>query len=218
MSDPNEQLTAVPDTELLQKIQQFNQPRIVGKLLHDLRNPVHSLRITVELFSRIAKAGAEAGKLLEKAGRYAAPAEGATIALATQVDRISKYLSPPRAPAIETLAIDAWTAEIAALLSESADRIEATIESSLPNDAAALADAPRLSHGVLHWALTRKRTCVVRASIRSDAVRLCIEGAASQRTHGDATSDAEVQRLIERAGGVCELNAGTMTIELRRSS
>lgn len=218
MSDPNDQLTAVPDAALLQRVQQFNQPRIVGKLLHDLRNPMHSLRIAVELFSRIANAGPDAGKLLEKAGRYAGPAQGAGVALAVQVDRIAMYLSPPLAPAIQPLAINAWLAQITALLRESTHGIETVVQSRAPDDLVAFADAPRLSHGVLHWALTRLHTCALHASVQADAVQIRIEGPPSKRALDGAVPDAEVLYLIERAGGVAGLNEGAMTIGLGRCS
>lgn len=215
MSAPNDQLTAAPDTAVLQSVQRFNQPRIIGKLLHDLRNPVHSLRIAVELFGRIARGGADAQKLLEKSERYAVPAEGAAAALATQIDRLSRYLSPPLAPAIAPLALNAWLTEIATLLRESTDTMESSVESHLSDDVGVLADAPRLSHAVLHWALTRPQTCVLHASVEGAAVRLRIHGAPAVAVREGAASDLDLQRLIGHAGGVCDLSESALTIVMK---
>lgn len=216
MSDPNDQLTASPHSALLQSVQQFNQPRIIGKLLHDLRNPVHSVRIAVELFGRVASAGPEGAKLLEKAGRYAAPAESAVAALGAQIDRMALYVGPPVAPAPQPIAIDAWLADIAALLRESTHQVDASVESQLAEDVAAVADVPRLSHGVLHWALTRTRACTLRAAEEGAALRLHVEGAGAADAHEGAATDAQLQRLIEEAGGSCELRGRALEIVLRR--
>lgn len=47
VSSPARALPA--DIMLFKRIQQENQRQILGKLLHDLRNPVHSIRISMEL-------------------------------------------------------------------------------------------------------------------------------------------------------------------------
>ena len=60
-----------PDAAAYRRVQQANQAQIVSKLLHDLRNPVHSLRIAIELFNRLAQPQADAKTLLPRAARYA---------------------------------------------------------------------------------------------------------------------------------------------------
>ena len=75
-ASPSE-VNAPSDHALLQRVQQENQRRILGKLLHDLRNPVHSLRITIELFSRLVRRSGDVDVLTDRAARYVAPAEAA---------------------------------------------------------------------------------------------------------------------------------------------
>lgn len=217
MSAPRDLLTPGSDTALLQLVQQFNQSRIIGKLLHDLRNPLHSLRIAVELFGRIARDGAENPKLLEKAGRYVTPAENAVTALARQVDRTAMFVGAPRAVAIEPLTLAPWLADIATLLRESTLHIDTSIQSNAAEDAAVLADAPRLSHAVVHWALTRLQRCSVRAVVSEDAVQLHIGGDLVPVREG-AVAEAELQRLIEQAGAAAEIRDGTLTIALKRAA
>jgi signal transduction histidine kinase len=181
------------DAAAYSRVQAANQAQIIGKLLHDLRNPLHSLRITVELFSRLASPQADASALLPRAGRYAPGAEAAIEALSRQTERLAVYLQRPRLPALQPMPLNACLHEVAALLRDAAQPHDLEIRSALGDDVSVLADRPRFSHSLLAWMrLGAPRTLT--AAEDQDGVYL---------TAGPASTpqDPDVRALLESAGG-----------------
>jgi hypothetical protein len=180
----------IADAAPYARVQTANQQQIIGKLLHDLRNPVHSLRITVELFNRLAQPQADAAALLPRAARYAPGAQTAIEALSLQTERLAAYLQPPRRPALQPLALNGCFMEIAALLRDAVEPVEIDVRSGLADDVLVLADRPRLGHALLAW-------------MRQSADRTL----AADENEGDvwvaagAPADPDVRSMLEAAGG-----------------
>jgi hypothetical protein len=196
----------VTDAELLRRVQRQNQEQIIGKLLHDLRNPVHSMRVTVELFGRLTQQDADTAALLTRATRYVGPAESAVAALMRHTEQLSTYLNPPASPAVQPIAIDEWLDEIATLLTESTPGVEASVEATLEGVHIA-ADRPRLSHALLRWCLSKADAPVVLSSAQAEPERIQIRAASNQwtRDRGEPPFTlAELERLIDSAGGRLE--------------
>jgi signal transduction histidine kinase len=190
----------IADEAAFRRVQQTNQPQVVAKLLHDLRNPVHSMRITVELFGRIVQSRADASALLSRAARYVAPAEAAISTLSKQTERLAIWLGPPAQPRLQPLEVNDWLAEIAALVRDSSLALDAKVESGLSDQVRLSADRPRLSHAFLNWCLSARTPIVLSAAEEADHIRL---------TAGLATEpDEDVRTLIERSGGQYVRNAG----------
>jgi hypothetical protein len=179
------------DAAAYRRVQQANQAQIVAKLLHDLRNPVHSLRIAIELFNRLAQPEADAKTLLPRAARYAPGAESAIGALAEQTERLAVYLGPPRRPALQPVAVNACLDETAFLLREAVQPLEMEVRSSLSADVAVLADRARLSHALLAWT----RQCSTKTlDVCEDHEGVWIAVGAA------AAPEADVRTLLESAG------------------
>ena len=106
------------------------------------------------IVSRLAQKDADTAALLARAARYVGPAESALAALTRQADRLSTYLGPPRQPAAEPIAVNDWLAEVATLLRESTQEVDAKFESTLGDQVSLAADRPRLSHALLRWCLS----------------------------------------------------------------
>src|SRR5688572_23688999 len=121
-----------PDAAVLGRVQQENQRQIVGKLLHDLRNPVHSIRISMELFGRLARRNGDVDKLMERAGQYIDPAEAAVASLVANSERLARYLASPAPAEIAAVPVDELLTEVTALLKAGKRRMQAT--STLAND------------------------------------------------------------------------------------
>jgi signal transduction histidine kinase len=172
------------------RVQAANQRQIIGKLLHDLRNPVHSLRITVELFNRLAQPQADAAALLPRAARYAPGAQTAIEALAQQTERLGAYLQPPRRPALQPLALNGCLMEIAALLRDAVEPVAIVVRSRLADDVVVLADRPRLGHALLAW---------MRQS--ADRTLAAEENEGGVWLAADPPTDPDVRSLLEAAGG-----------------
>jgi signal transduction histidine kinase len=179
------------DAAAYRRVQQANQAQIVAKLLHDLRNPVHALRIAVELFNRLVQSQADASAMLPRAARYAPGAESAMEALSRQTERLATYLSPPRRPALQPIAVNACLEEIALLSREAAQPLGAEVRSRLSGELAALADRSRLSHGLLAW--TRQNSGGALEAYEDDEGVWIAAGAVAP--------DADVRTLLEAAGG-----------------
>jgi hypothetical protein len=196
---------SAPDAELLGRVQYQNQQQVIGKLLHDLRNPVHSMRITMELFARVVQPGADTTTLLARAARYVAPAEAALASLSRQTERFATYLGPPLPPACQVFHANEWLAEIAVLLRNSKKALDVAVESEVADDVGGLADRPRLSHAFLQWCLTRPEAALVlRARPEPNGVRLSAETSMRCEDGTGSFTDAQLQALIEAAGGTFE--------------
>jgi signal transduction histidine kinase len=175
------------------RVQAANQAQIISKLLHDLRNPVHSLRITVELFNRMAASQADASALLPRAARYAPGAEAAIEALSRHTERLAVYLQRPRQPAFQPLPLNACLHEIATLLREAAQPVDIEVRSSLGEDVSVLVDRPRFSHALLAW-MRLSAGGVLAADDGPGGVSVTAEA-------GSPPADPDVHALMESAGG-----------------
>ncbi len=192
----------IADAALLRRVQQENQEQVIDKLLHDLRNPVHSMRITVELFSRLARE-ADPGALLARAARYVGPAEAGVASLSKQTDRLAIYLSAPAIRASQPIAVNEWLAEIALLLRESTRSLHAEVQSKLDDQERLRADRPRLSHALLGWGLSHAGPPVTLSAEIEEAGRVHLRATYASRDAQAATTftRTELRTLIEGAGG-----------------
>jgi hypothetical protein len=191
------------DADLVRRVQLRNQEDLSSKLLHDLRNPVHSMRITVELFSRVAEAGADSGALLTRAARYVEPAQAALAALIRQTERITLFLAAPREPAMRAVPVGQWLTELVELLQCSAGVLELQVGGSLEKDQALLADHSRLTHAALRWTLDHAAgPTVLRAHLREGLIQIEVTCAPQQAArHPSALQGEALGALIEAAGG-----------------
>jgi signal transduction histidine kinase len=184
----------VADAAAYARVQAANQQQIIGKLLHDLRNPVHSLRIAVELFNRLAQPQADAAALLPRVGRYAPGAQTAIEALSQQTERLGVYLHPPRRPALQLLVVNDCLKEIVTLLRDAAEPVEIDVRSRLADDVGVLADRPRLGHALLAW-MRQSANRTLAANANEDGVWIAAGPGES------APADPDVRALLESAGG-----------------
>jgi hypothetical protein len=197
-------IAKIADAELLHRVLRQNQEQIIGTLLHDLRNPVHSMRITVELLDRLAQKDADTDALLARAARYVGPAESALTALTRQADRLSTYLGPPGPPAAEPIAVNDWLAEVATLLRGSTQEVDAKFESTLGDQVSLTADRPRLSHALLRWCLSNADGPVLLSARETESDRIQILATSKRWTTdhaGPRFTAEELGLLIDRAGG-----------------
>jgi hypothetical protein len=214
-SSAGHDVATIADAELLRRAQRRNQEQIIGKLLHDLRNPVHSMRITLELFSRLTQKGADTAGLLERAARYVGPAESAVAALVRHAERLSTYLNCPLAPALQPIAINDWLAEIAMLLRESRQGVDASVASTLGDEVSLTADRPRLSHALLHWCLSKADGAVVLSARETESNRIQIHATSNRWTtdrFDPPFTAEELEFLIARSGGFRVPEAGDAVV------
>lgn len=236
-SSPETARAAPPDAALLRRVQQQNQRQILGKLLHDLRNPIHCIRITMELFGRLARHRTDQDqgnqdKLLERAAAYIEPAEAALHNLLVTNERLGLYLAGPAAPVMAPLAIPEWLAEISLLLRASTRRLRvelAPIEST--QGWLVQADRARASHALLRYCLSRDSSQVSLAARAdgSDFIHIDVgfgaaEASSAQPGNGEAVDSAEPQLtmeelrvLIENAGGTLAPGA-SVSLRFQRSA
>ena len=212
-----------PDAAVLTRVQQENQRQIVGKLLHDLRNPVHSIRISMELFGRLARRNGDLEKLMARAAVYIDPAEVAIASLVANSERLAKYVVPPGTAEVVTVPVDELLTEITALLKAGKRRMQAT--SALADDPALSlrADRIRVCHVLLHSCFNNPAAAVT-LSVRTSAEGLVVLEVGFQAdTADDAArtnplSAEELQAIVETAGGaVLTANATTLSLEFRRA-
>lgn len=212
-----------PDAAALTRVQQDNQRQIVGKLLHDLRNPVHSIRISMELFGRLARRDGDFDKLMARAGAYIDPAQAAVASLAMNSERLAKYVVGPATPDSSAVLVDEVLTEVAALLKASKRRLQAT--ATLTNDPAFSmhADRIRVCHVLLHSCLSNPASTVA-LSVRAGTEELVVldvafqAGAADDAMRPTPMSAEELQTIVETAGGaVLTASATTLSLEFRRA-
>jgi hypothetical protein len=212
---------APPDAVVLGRVQQENQRQILGKLLHDLRNPVHSIRISMELFGRLARRSGDLDKMMERAAAYIDPAEGALENLLVSSDRLGRYLSAPAAAEIAPLPLSEVLAEISMLARGSKRRLQVTLPESDPM-LKIYADRVRLSHLLLHRCVNNAAANVaISTRVGADNL-LCIDlhpaSAADDGVHSPPLGAAELQSIVETAGGTLagHTEAGALSICFRR--
>lgn len=201
---------------LLLRVQRENQVQIVGKLLHDLRNPVHSVRITIELFGRLARKSGNVDALMDRAARYIGPAESALESLVKNSERVGEYLGAPAAPVLAPLNVQSWLGEIALLLRSSRRELQVTCDAASVEPALHIdADRTRLSHAFLRWALAAESSQVCLAARMESENAVCIElsrdpqqgEARGADPYASPFTAHEFQHLIGNAGGTAALSA-----------
>jgi hypothetical protein len=204
-------------------VQQENQRQIVGKLLHDLRNPVHSIRISMELFGRLARRDGDFDKLMTRAGAYIDPAEAAVASLVANSERLAKYVMGPAAPESSAVLVDELLTEVTALLKASKRRLLST--AALTNDPALSmhADRTRVCHVLLHSCFSNPAPAVA-LSVRAAADGLVVldvafqSGAADEAPRPNPLGVEELQTIVETAGGaVLAASATALSLEFRRA-
>jgi light-regulated signal transduction histidine kinase (bacteriophytochrome) len=207
----------------LSRVQQENQRQLVGKLLHDLRNPVHSIRISMELFGRLARRNGEVDKLMERAAQYIDPAEAAVASLVANSDRLSRYLAAPAAPETQTLPVDELLSEVTALLRASKRRLQVTSTLPEPPAPAVRADRMRLCHVLIHSCLNNGASAVTITVRPANAVvtfDLAFQAdAGEQGVRATPLRTEELQAIVETAGGaVIAASDAALLLEFRRAS
>ena len=204
-------------------MQQENQRQIVGKLLHDLRNPVHSIRISMELFGRLARRNGDFDKLMARAGAYIDPAEAAVASLVANSERLARYLSGPAPGELAAVPVDELLTEVAALLKAGKRRMQASC--TLANDPALSmhADRIRVCHVLLHSCFNNPASAVA-LSVRASGAGLVVldvafqAGATDEAARANPLSAEELEIIVETAGGaVLPANAAALSLEFRRA-
>ena len=194
-------------------MQQENQRQIVGKLLHDLRNPVHSIRISMELFGRLARRTGDVDTLMERAAAYVDPAEAAVKNLVTNCERLARYVVVAAPAELQPFPVEEMVAEVILLLRAARRRLPVTC--TLPGDAAlnVHADRIRVCHVLLHTCLNNPASAVA-MTVRIGTNGLVVldvafqagaadEAAPRERTASRGNSDhrRDCRRLVARRDG-----------------
>jgi len=214
---------SVSPQPLLERVQRELQWELLGKLLHDLRNPIHSIQISMELFGRMARNPTDT-KLCQRAAAYVDPAEAAVTSLRVANARLTRYLSIPGAPKVAPMELDELMSEVALLLRASRRHMQVVYE---PGTSTLIeADATRLAHLLVHHCLGNAASSV-RLSVES---RDC-EGVAINARFGAVPSSppeaqhrlvaltaGELAELVEAAGGrVVRNDEAGFSFEFRRA-
>lgn len=207
----------------MNRVQQENQRQLVGKLLHDLRNPVHSLRISMELFGRLARRTGDFDKLMERAALYIDPAEAAVASLVANSERLARYLAAPAAPETQTLPVGELLAEVTTLLRAAKRRLQVTSPVPDPPTLAIRADRMRLCHVLLHSCLNNPATAVafaVRAANGIVVLDLTFQtGAANEAARASPLRTEDLRLIVETAGGaLVAASDAALSLEFRRAS
>jgi nitrogen-specific signal transduction histidine kinase len=212
-----------PDATALNRVQQDNQRQLVGKLLHDLRNPIHSIRISMELFGRLARRNGDLDKLMERAALYIDPAESAITSLVANSERLSRYLAAAALPETQTLQVDELLSEVVSLLRASKRRLQVTSTLSEPPTPAVRADRMRLCHVLLHSCLNNAASVVtisVRAANGMVTFDLAFQaGAADDAVRATPLSAQELRLIVETGGGaLLAASDAALSMEFRRAN
>lgn len=212
-----------PDAAVLNRVQQENQRQIVGKLLHDVRNPVHSIRISMELFGRLARRTGDVDKLMERAATYVDPAEAAVQNLVTNLERLARYVVVVGAAELQPFPVEEMVAEVILLLRAARRRLQVT--STLPGDAAlnVHADRIRVCHVLLHTCLNSPAGAVA-MTVRSGTNGLVVidvafqAGAGNEPPRATALRAEEIQAIVETAGGaLLAATDAALSMEFKRA-
>lgn len=204
-------------------MQQENQRQIVGKLLHDLRNPVHSIRISMELFGRLARRNGDFDKLMARAGAYIDPAEAAVASLVANSERLARYLVGPAPAEMAAVPVDELLTEVTALLKAGKRRMQATCTLANDADLSMQADRMRVCQVLLHCCFNNPSPAVA-LSVRTSAAGLVVldvafqAGATDDAARANPLSAEELEIVVETAGGaVLTANAAALSLEFRRA-
>jgi hypothetical protein len=184
---------------------------------------VHSIRISMELFGRLARRNGDFDKLMARAAAYIDPAEVAVASLVANSERLAKYVAGPAAAELVPVAVDELLTEVAGLLKAGKRRMQAT--STLTNDPALSlrADRIRVCHVLLHSCFNNP-TPAVALSVRAGTEGLVVldvafqAGAADDAARANPLRAEELQTIVETAGGaVLTANATVLSLEFRRA-
>jgi signal transduction histidine kinase len=213
-----------PDAAVLNRVQQDNQRQIVGKLLHDLRNPVHSVRISMELFGRLARRSGDVDKLMERAALYIEPAEAAVASLVANAERLARYLAPAAAPEMAPIPVDEMLAEVTTLLRAAKRRLQVTCTLPAEPVPRIRADRIRICHVLLHSCLNHAAAAVAitvwPGPEESVAIDLAFQADAAADVARLAPLPAEELRtIVETAGGtLAAATDAALSMTFRRAS
>jgi signal transduction histidine kinase len=188
------------------RVQQENQRQIVGKLLHDLRNPVHSVRISMELFGRLARRSGDVDKLMERAAVYIEPAEAAIASLVSNAERIARYVTVPGAAEMSAVPVEEVVSEVATLLRAARRRLQVTCSQLDDPGLRVRADRVRICHVLLHTCLNNLASAVTITARTGTNGRVLLEATFAGEPRQDAArsdplSAEEVRTIVETAGG-----------------
>jgi len=184
---------------------------------------VHSIRISMELFGRVARRNGDFDKLMARAAAYIDPAEAAVASLVANSERLAKYVVGPAAPEPSAVLVDELLTELAALLKASKRRLQAT--ATLTNDPALSvhADRSRVCHVLLHSCFSNPAPAVA-LSVRAGLEGLVVldvafqAGAVDVAPRPNPLGAEELQTIVETAGGaVLTASATALSLEFRRA-
>jgi hypothetical protein len=183
---------------------------------------VHSIRISMELFGRLARRTGDVDKLMERAGLYIDPAEVAVASLVANSERLARYLAAPAPAEVAVLPVEEILTEVSALLKASKRRIRATC--TLPDGSLRMrADRIRVCHVLLHSCLNNPGAEVGLVG-RSGAHGLVVLEVSFQAAGADDAARSvplradELQMIVETAGGaLLTATAATLSMEFRRA-
>lgn len=190
--------------------------------MHDLRNPVHSIRISMELFGRLARRNGDVDKLMERAGLYIDPAEAAVASLVANSERLARYLAAPAPAEVTGLPVEEVLTEVSILLKASKRRIQ--VACTLPDGSLRMrADRIRVCHVLLHSCLNNPGSAVALTG-RPGADGLVVlevtfqAGGADEAARSVPLRADELEMIVETAGGaLLTATTTTLSMEFRRA-
>lgn len=227
MSSPDTRPSPPADEALLRRVQQDNQREVLGKLLHDLRNPVHSIRISMELFGRLTRRDGNVDKLMERAATFIGPAETALDNLIANTDKLGRYLAAPAPATSVPFAIGELLAEIATLLKGSRRNLQVacpSVETGVGLKVAA--DRARVAHVLLHCCLNGPSLSISLSARQESSQRAWIDmtyeptapAAADPGPRASALTLDEMELLMKTAGATLQAtSAGGMSFGFNRA-
>ncbi|HKR33768.1 MAG TPA: hypothetical protein VJT10_02965 [Steroidobacteraceae bacterium] len=184
---------------------------------------MHSIRISMELFGRLARRNGDVEKLMERASLYIDPAEAAVGSLVANSERLSRYLAPAAMPETHTVPLDELLAEVTTLLRAAKRRLQVTAALPDPPTLAIRADRMRLCHVLLHSCLNHAALAVtisVRPANGTVAFDLAFQaGAADEAARASPLRTEELQAIVETAGGaIAAASEGALSMTFTRAS
>jgi hypothetical protein len=166
---------------------------------------VHSIRISMELFGRLARRNGDVEKLMERAALYIDPAETAVGSLVANSERLARYLAAAAMPETQTVPVGELLAEVTALLRAAKRRLQATSALPDPPTLAIRADRMRLCHVLLHSCFNNAASAVAISARPANgmvAFDLAFQaGAADEAASVSPLRTEELRTIVETAGG-----------------
>lgn len=212
---------------LIERVQRELQREILGKLLHDLRNPIHSIQISMELFGRVARNPSDPN-LCQRAAAYVDPAEAAVTSLRIANARLTRYLTVPGEPKLAPLQLGELMSEVTLLLRASRRQLRVSYQPDESGASAVIeADATRLAHLLIHHCLGNAASSVRLSADDGSSGGVAISGrfedgasmSAEAAPRPTALTASELEQLVEAAGGkVARHDEAGFSFEFRRAS